>query len=150
MEQTISNPGEVLILERGEELISTLEEYALANKIPSAWLKSGLGGAKGATLSFYDIETREYVDKTFDQPIEVLSLQGNLTWVEEKPHWHIHGIFSTRDCQTIGGHIKALNISLTAELFVIPMTEPLTRRYDKATGLKLIERSKLGENDLLP
>ena len=128
----------ILVLKRGDELLSVLETYANDNNLTGAWLQSGLGGAGSVTLSFYDIETKKYIDKTFDQPLEIVSLNGNLSWVGGQPFWHIHGIFGTRDYQTISGHVKALYIALTCELLVLPIKARLMRNYDEATGLKLI------------
>lgn len=143
MKQYNNSVGDVVILERGEELISALETYADENKLASAWLQSGLGGSGSVTLSFYNFETREYVDKVFDEPLEILSLQGNVSWVDEKPFWHVHGVFGTRNYGTIGGHVKELTIALTAELFVAPLKTPLTRKLDDTTGLKLLEQAEI-------
>lgn len=134
------NPqGSILILQRGEELIATLETYAKENNLAGAWLQSGLGGSGSVVLSFYDLKTRQYIDQTFDEPLEILSLQGNLAWVDNKPFWHVHGVFGRRDYQTISGHVQSLSIALTGELLITPLDTKLTRNYDEETGLKLIE-----------
>lgn len=119
--------------------MATLEAYAKTNTLAGAWLQSGLGGTEHVTLSFYDLETRQYIDKTFDEPLEILSLQGNLAWVDGKPFWHVHGSFSTREFQSIGGHVKQLSIALTGELLIVPLETALTRGYDETTGLQLLE-----------
>lgn len=133
-----SQQNTVLILERGEELMASLEAYAKDNALAGAWLQSGVGGAEGTTLSFYDLEKREYIDKTFDEPLEILSLQGNLAWVSDTPFWHVHGVFGTRDYQTIGGHVKELTIALTGELSITSLGTTFSRQYDETTGLKLL------------
>ena len=139
MKKHSSPQGDAVILGRGEELLSALEAYAREGALQSAWLQSGLGGASGVTLSFYDLETKTYIDKTFDQPLEIVSLTGNLSMVDGEPFWHIHGVFGTRDYQTISGHVKQLPIALTSELFITPLALELTRTYDDETGLKLIQ-----------
>lgn len=128
-----------LVLQRGEELIATLTDYAKVQNLASAWLHAGVGGADSATLAFYDLDKREYIDHTFDEPLEILSLQGNLAWVDGEPFWHIHGVFGRRDYSTVGGHIKRLDIALTGEVLLMSSTLPLTRNYDETTGLKLID-----------
>ncbi len=130
--------GNILVLERGEELLAALGRYAKEQKLTGAWLQSGLGGSGSVTLSFYDLETKTYIDKTFGEPLEILSLQGNLAWVDKKPFWHVHGVFGTRDYQSIGGHIKELTIALTGELYITPLETEMTRTYDETTGLKLL------------
>ena len=137
--QKYSNPnGDILILERGEELIASLERYAGESSLKGAWLQSGVGGSADVTLSFYDLSSRKYIDKTFDEPLEILSLQGNLAWVEDKPFWHVHGVFGTKEYETIGGHIKKCEVALTGELLIIPLETEMTRLYDETTGLKLL------------
>ncbi len=130
-----------LILQRGEELIAALNDYARTEDLAGAWLQSGIGGAGSATLAYYDLETRSYIDRTFDEPLEILSLQGNLAWVDGEPFWHIHGTFGTKEYQSIGGHIKRLDIALTGELLLVPMLARLTRSDDEVTGLKLIDEA---------
>lgn len=133
--------GSLLVLERGEELMDILKNYAKEHSLVGAWLQSGVGGSDGATLSFYDLETREYINKTFDEPLEIISLQGNLAWVDDEPFWHVHGIFGKRDYSTISGHIQELPIALTGELFITPLETELTRAYDETTGLRLLKES---------
>lgn len=139
MNSYVSLQGTVIIIERGEELVASLASYTKDRGLSSAWLQSGLGGADSATLSFYDIETKAYIDKTFDEPLEIVSLQGNLSWVSGEPFWHVHGTFGTRSYQTVSGHVKALRIALTGELLLIPLETQLTRSDDETTGLKLIQ-----------
>lgn len=128
-----------MVLRRGDELMSALKMYAKENNFPSAWLQAGLGGAESVVLSFYDLDTKEYKDRTFNEPLEIVSLQGNLSFVDEEPFWHIHGIFGTHDYQTLSGHVKKLTIALTGELLITPLETPLIRKYDEVTGLKLLD-----------
>lgn len=132
----------MLVLGRGEELMATLGTYAKERSLQGAWLQSGVGGAEGAILSFYDFEKKEYKDKTFTEPLEIISLQGNLAWVDSEPFWHVHGVFGTRDYTTISGHVKHVTIALTGELLITPLEAAFSRYYDETTGLKLLhERS---------
>lgn len=129
-----------LILERGEELMDVLVKYATDHAPASAWLHVGVGGAGSATLSFYNLATKTYIDKTFDEPLEILSLQGDLAWTDGKPIWHIHGVFGRSDYSTVGGHVKELPIALTGELHLTLTDTPLTRRPNAATGLNLLAK----------
>ncbi len=132
--------GNILVLDRGDELIAALEAYAREHSLAGAWLQSGLGGSGSVTLSFYDLATKTYIDKTFDEPLEILSLQGDLAWVDNQPFWHVHGVFGTSEYQSIGGHVKKLTIALTGELLIIPLEQAMTRTFDETTGLKLLEK----------
>lgn len=129
----------MLVLERGEELIATLHDFAKTNNLTNGWLLSGVGGAEGAVISYYDFDRREYIEKDFEAPLEILSLQGNLSLVDNEPFWHIHGTFSGTDFSVIGGHVRHLKIALTGELLFTPLDTPMTRSFDTVTGLKLLD-----------
>jgi len=138
MKRHDSHSSILLILERGEELQESLQTFALGSSgLESAWL-TGLGGAMSATLGFYDFTAKSYVWKTFDEPLEIVSLTGNLSFVDGKPFWHIHGVFSDKNFATVGGHVKELTIGLTGELYITPLSMSLNRQGDDTTGLKLI------------
>jgi len=137
MKRIDSDGSIILILERGEELHASLTECAKTTGLKSAWL-SGLGGAMRATLGFYDIETKSYAWKDYAEPLEILSLSGNLSLVDDAPFWHIHGVFSRRDSIALGGHIKEMVIGLTGELRITPISTDMRRTLDDETGLKLL------------
>lgn len=139
MKRYANNRADIVILDRGEELISQLGSYAAEHGLSGAWLQSGLGGAGSVALSFYDLEKKEYIDKVVDEPLEILSLQGNLAWTDGTPFWHVHGVFSGKEYGSIGGHIKRLEIALTCELLITPLETEMTRTYDETTGLKLLD-----------
>lgn len=129
----------VIVLERGDKLIASLTEFAAQNNLTGLWLQSGIGSAIDATLGWYDIETKSYDWQFIDGAYEITSLQGNLTLLENKPFWHIHGIFGGPNLETKTGHVKELTINLTCELLVTQLDAPMSRAYDETTGLKLIQ-----------
>jgi predicted DNA-binding protein with PD1-like motif len=137
MKQIASESSTILVLERGEELHESLLAFARKSGIKSAWL-SGLGGAMNVTLGFYNSKTKEYQWEEFDEPLEIISLTGNLGLVDGEPFWHIHGVFSGQDYHAISGHVKQVVIGLTGELHITPLSAPLSRSFDETTGLKLI------------
>lgn len=137
MKRFPNTQGDLLVIERGEEVHARLMDYTKTAQLQSGWL-SGLGGASSVTLGFYNIATRQYEWTTFEEPLEIVNLTGNLAWIDGEPFWHIHGTFSGQDLRAISGHVKELVIGLTGELLITPLETPLTRRYDDATGLKLL------------
>lgn len=127
----------MLVVKRGEELHAVLNQHAIERALQGAWVE-GIGGASGATLGFYHLETREYEWHTIDEPLEIVSLQGELAWVDGAPVWHIHGVFGRRDLSTIAGHVRSLTIGLTGELRITSHETRLSRSYDEASGLALL------------
>lgn len=137
MQEFHSNQADVVVIRRGEEVMTRLTEYAREHDLKAAWI-SGLGGSGIVTLGFYDIEAKAYEWQEFATPLEILNLTGNLAIVDGEPFWHVHGTFGGRDYRAIGGHVKELVVGLTCELLVTPLDTPLTRIFDDETGLKLL------------
>lgn len=137
MKQFTNDRGDILVLERGEELHKSLTAYAEQKKMKSAWVQ-GLGGAGTVTLGYYNLSTREYQWKDFTDPFEILNITGNMSIVDDKPFWHLHGSFGTPEYNVIGGHINELVVGLTCELLITPLETSLTRIHDERTGLKLL------------
>lgn len=129
--------SKVLVLEKGAELHKSLIEFAKENQVKAAWV-SGVGASSEVTIGYYDLETKEYVWQEFNEMLEILSLSGNCSVVDGEPFWHIHGVFSGKDFQAFGGHIKKLIVGITCELHIEFLEKPLTRKFDEEIGLKLL------------
>lgn len=126
-------------LQRGEPLIASLKQLVKDENIKGAWI-NGLGGSQRLELGFYDLPTKQYQWKQFDQPLEITSIQGNIAWQDDEPIIHTHGTFSDDQFQAIGGHIKELEASGTCELHLHTIFgDKLTRRADPKTGLRLLD-----------
>ena len=139
--RAFANPhSNLLVLQRGEELHAKLQGYAREHELKGAWVQ-GLGGSGVMTLGYYYLAEREYEWREYSDNLEILSLQGNLAWVDGEPFWHIHGSFGDRDFTSIGGHVKEMTVGLTCELLITPLDTPLTRTFDDETGLKLLDKT---------
>lgn len=127
-------------LERGEKLMEGLTHVVKKENIKGAWI-SGLGAAEWAELGAYDLNTKTYKWKKFDQDLEITTLQGNVSWVDDEPMLHIHGSFSDEEMHGYGGHVKELQVGGTCEVLLHRWyeTEGLTRSQDDAVGLKLLD-----------
>lgn len=126
-------------LEKGEFLTEQLIKFMNEKQIKGAWV-SGIGGAAWAELGFYDLGQKNYQWKKVGTALEIINLQGNLTWSDGVPAPHFHGTFSDQEMKTYSGHLKELEVSGTCELFVhVWDGNRLTRGRDEATGLKLLD-----------
>lgn len=137
MKEFTNEHSNLVVLKLGEELHEVLGNYARAHALKSAWVE-GIGGAGRVTLGFYKLGEREYTWKEFDDAHEIVSLTGNLAWVDGEPVWHLHGVFSGSDFTAVGGHVKEMVVGPTCELRITPLETPLTRVFDDETGLKLL------------
>lgn len=139
MKEFTNNSQNVVVLKHGEELLEVLNGYAREHELASAWVE-GIGGADHVALGTYHLDEKQYSWKEFEAPLEILSLKGDLSWVDGEPFWHIHAVLSDGNFNAVGGHVKNLVVGATCELLIIPLETPLTRVYDDESGLKLLSK----------
>jgi uncharacterized protein len=126
-------------LDKGERLSEAFQQFAAETNIEGAWV-NGVGAALEVTLGFYDLDTKKYIWKTFSELREIASMQGNFALNEEgKLMFHLHGVFSDRDYQTVGGHVKDLVAGATVELFIHRAYKPIHRKTDPNAGLQTLD-----------
>lgn len=129
-------------LERGELLSEGLRKAIEQEGIKTGWIM-GIGACEWVELGYYDLETKKYKWQKFDPPnggLEILSLQGNVSLDDDQPMLHIHGTFSGKNYQSIGGHVKDLEVAGTLEIFLHDwFADPVKRETDPDTGLKLLD-----------
>ena len=99
---------------------------------------SGLGAINSATFRFLDPATKQYVDKTFEEQMEITNLTGNISNKDNQVYLHIHLTCSRRDYTCVGGHMLDARINGACELFVEDYyLTSAGRRSDEETGLNL-------------
>ncbi len=132
-------------LSKSEKLVEKLTEFVRSEAVQGAWV-SGIGGALSAELGFYHLEKQEYEFKTFNQLLEITSLQGNVSWFDPavageapEPKIHIHGSFSDENMRAIGGHVKELVVGGTCEILLQTFQTKLTRSQNDEVGLPLLD-----------
>ncbi len=122
----------------GEDIVKSLIELAEKENIGFAQI-NGIGAVKSATVGFYNLEEGRYLPKTFNEPMEIISLLGNLTRKDGKPYLHLHASFSGEDCNVVGGHLNEAVIGVTAEIFVNIIEGEMNRRVHPVTGINVFD-----------
>lgn len=137
--QILKIDGKYLIrLEIGEELVSSLTSVAQNNNIGLAQVQ-GIGALKDIELGYYDLSQKEYLRKSIDEIVELVSCTGNLTIRDAKPFAHLHVALGKPDFTVIGGHLFRGIVAVTAEIFVDPMQKTVHRKFDEDTALYLMD-----------
>jgi len=126
----------LVVLDKGEEIVSALTSFAAEKKIEGAavW---GIGGVTEVTLGFFDRVKKEYLKKTLPGFYELASLVGNISMLNSRQFCHLHAVVSGADMVSFSGHLFAATVSLTAEVFIQP-TQKLPREFNGEIGLNLI------------
>ena len=129
--------GYVLRFFHGEEIVAGLTAFCRERSLTAGWV-SGLGALARAELGYYDLETRTYIRRTFEEDLELVPLVGNVSRLEGEPFFHLHATLGRRDFGALGGHLFSGTAGATVEvaLFAFP-GHSLERRRDETVGLNL-------------
>ena len=132
----------------GDKYVLSLDNHVEISEALAAFCKDldircgavyGLGAICEATFRFLDPATKQYVDKTFREQMEITNLTGNISEKDGEPYLHVHLTCSRRDYTCVGGHLLNARISGACELLVTDFgLTRLKRRHDEETGLKKI------------
>lgn len=124
-------------INKGDDLLAALEDFCHDNMIKCA-IVSGIGSFQNAVYGFFDQKKRKYEKHALDEKVEILSLQGNVSILDDRPMVHAHLVMSDEKGQFYGGHMMAGCKVFSAEVFIQELVgSPRVRKMDKATGLQL-------------
>jgi len=118
----------------GDLVIQNLTKIAKENNIQSGWIY-GIGAIKNATIGMYDLKTKEYVKKTFNDEYELLSLNGNICIKDGFQFIHAHIAFSDSTFKAYGGHLFETKIYAAGEFMIDITSCTINRKYNNAIGL---------------
>lgn len=127
-------------LEKGEEVIHSIEEFCKKEHIQNAFL-SALGSVENPTLAHYLVTTKHYTEKQLQGIYELTNLTGNVTLFERKPIVHAHVSLSDEEMHALGGHLVSAVVSATIELTVTQLDSKIEKKHSEEIGLKLLDLS---------
>ena len=137
MEYRLFNDTYVIRLDRGEEVMTVLTDLCQREGIQLGSV-AGIGAADRAILCLYDVVEKAYSKQVFNEPMEIISLMGTVSCKQGKTHLHLHATLSDAHMQAHGGHVNALVIGGTGEIFLRALPGQVGRRLDKETGLNVL------------
>lgn len=120
-------------------IADALNDFVTSEKI-KVGIIVGIGAINSATLRFYNPETKQYSDKTFDEQMEISNLRGNISTKDNKPYIHMHVTLGKSDYNAIAGHLLDACVNGAAEFWIENVsTAKVSRKYDEETGLQLYD-----------
>jgi uncharacterized protein len=132
---------DVLIrMDPGEEMVDSLIAWARENGVPSAII-AGLGALRDGSLGYFDLNAGRYVEIPVPRHVEIVSLDGSLAVMDGEPHVHLHVVVSSSGGSCVAGHLFKATISITAELHLTLLQQPIKRVKDPGTGVLLWDLS---------
>ncbi|MCR4392174.1 MAG: DUF296 domain-containing protein [Candidatus Acetothermia bacterium] len=123
--------GSVVVVrcQDGERLPDVLLELGLQ----AAGILCGIGMVRDLALGYWDGE--KYVEERVEEPVELLSLQGNIGDEEGRPVVHVHVVAGRKGGEAIGGHLLSATVHNTAEIILLPLAGVRLARRREPTGL---------------
>ena len=125
--------GFLLRLEKGEEAIASLTEFVSRKKIPCGVIQ-GIGAVRDLTLGYFDLKVNKYRRKSIRRTVEVVSLLGNISYVDKKPFIHTHITIAGPDQKLLGGHFFKGTVAVTLEIYIHVINRKLNRFHDPEMG----------------
>jgi predicted DNA-binding protein with PD1-like motif len=134
-----------LIFETGDEVLSTLKDFARKEKLSAAQF-TAVGAFSEVVLGYFDWEKKEYLRKSVAEQLEVASLIGDVALAPDgEPGIHIHVVLGRRDSSAMAGHLLEGRVRPTLELVLTESPAHLRKRHDPESGLTLISVTAGGE-----
>ena len=130
----------VIVLAKGDEVMSGLTDFARQNKVTSASFNA-IGAFSHATVAWFDDSKKEFKLNPINQQVELVSMIGNITLVNDQPAVHTHVAVASSNGTVRGGHVINAFVFPTLEVFLTVYPTPLHKESDEATGLELIDPS---------
>ena len=128
----------ILRFDKGEEIFGALTDFCVKNEIKAASFM-GLGTSGEVELGYFNAFLKEYRKKPHIENLEIVSLIGNIAWLENKPVVHAHGSFGRTDFSLIGGHVFKLVVLATCEIFLIKLEGQLDRENNPEFNLNFLK-----------
>ncbi len=116
----------VVRLDSGEDLLGQLLSFAAGENITAGHV-TGLGSIDKITLGFLDPEAKEYVRRTFEEPMEVAQITASISTDGDKPVIHAHAVVAPRELLAYAGHVHYARVGAVMELFVTRFEARLRR-----------------------
>ncbi|MEX2436605.1 MAG: DUF296 domain-containing protein, partial [Candidatus Paceibacterota bacterium] len=127
----------VLVFKKGDDYNVELKSFLEKENINSAFFY-GIGAFLDAEIAYYNLDSNEYENKKIKGPLEVASLMGNISQMDDELIIHNHVVLGDRDFKTYSGHLVNGVVAGTLEIKLTVLDNELKRLKDEETGLNLI------------
>ena len=111
----------------GKDAVEAITEFAKSKGIRFAKV-SGIGAFEKVKLGYFDGEKYHY--KSFDEPIEVASMEGNISIKDGELFAHLHINVADKNFNSYAGHLFESEV-FCLEFFI---QEYIGHEYVRATG----------------
>lgn len=128
----------IIRIDKGDEVLSGLTEFCKWEDVKLGSL-SGLGIASKIVLSRYDIDKKQFVEKTFEGSLEVNNLYANITKKKDYNVVNAHINFSDSNFNSYGGKLVECVVGVTFEIVITVISGNVNRKDDDFYDLSILD-----------
>jgi hypothetical protein len=136
-----TNVGRVIVARvmPDEDLIDSIVIIVKKYDI-NAGLINVIGALKKFTIGYFNLKTKKYNFKTYEEDVELISCMGNISYKNEEPIVHLHVAVGRSDNSIIGGHLSQPSIiSITGEIYIYEISQKIYRVNEPKFNLALLD-----------
>lgn len=127
----------MLRLDQGQDLFTSLADFARQHAIRAAAIVSGIGMLRDAAVGYWN--GSEYVRKELAEPHELVGLHGSIAEADG-PSIHLHAALAAPDHTLVGGHLMRGTVWVLNELMVENFPgHVFGRPIDETLGLRKLD-----------
>ncbi|WP_243174932.1 MULTISPECIES: PPC domain-containing DNA-binding protein [Desulfofundulus] len=127
-------------LKKGSDLLASLTQLCVNENIQLGVVRA-IGAVTRARVGFYHQDRRTYTYLEFDNPHEIIGLEGNISLRDGQPFIHAHIALMAADGRMVGGHLAEGTEVFACEYVITELLHEherdFERVFDEATGLYL-------------
>ena len=128
----------VVRIDKGEEILESIKEIALAENIKLANVNA-LGATNDFTVGVFKVEEKKYYANEFKGNFEIVSLTGTINTMNGEFYTHIHMSAGNDKGEVFGGHLNKAIVSATCEMIINIIDGRVDRYHDDEIGLNLFK-----------
>lgn len=125
-------------IDLGEEIMEALSSLCRSENIRLAQVNA-IGATDQAVIGVYDLKDQAYREEKLTGFMEITSLTGNITFVNDKPYIHLHATVADQQHTIHGGHVINMRVGATCEMFVRVLDGSVGRVRNEELGINLWE-----------
>lgn len=126
----------VVSINNHQEVAATLQRVCTDLNITGGDI-IGIGAVNQATLRCFNPQTKEYVDKTFNEQMEIANLTGNVGVLNGKIYLHLHITLGKTDYTALAGHLLQATLNGAGEFVINKYPGSVPRYYNDRIGLNM-------------
>lgn len=128
----------IVSVKNKSSIVEALTDFVKSQKIQSGEI-TGIGAVSEATLRFFVPSTKNYVDKTFNEQMEVSNISGNVSEIDGQPLLHLHITLGRQDYTALAGHLLDAKIHGAGEFIFYPLDTKMVKIKDKEVGINFYD-----------